>query len=179
MLRLAIGLVFIVVPMLELLLLIKIGQGIGALPTVALVIGTALTGAFIISRQSLTVVSRTLEALSQGRAPVEPVLDGLFLMAAGALMLTPGLITDVVGLALLVPPLRRRIARAVMRWALSRPGVHIETFTSDPGGPGGPGGRRRPAGDGTVIEGEFERIDERPIDRPGKRQGNSGRRPST
>jgi len=174
MLRLAIGLVFIVVPMLELLLLIKVGQGIGALPTLALVIGTALTGAFIISRQSLTVVNRTLEALSQGRTPVEPVVDGLFLMVAGALMLTPGLITDVVGLALLVPPLRRLIARAVMRWALRRTEVHIETFTAG----SGPGGRRRPADDGTVIEGEFERIDERPVERQGKPRGNGGRRPS-
>jgi UPF0716 protein FxsA len=177
MLRLAIGLVFIIVPMLELLLLIKIGQGIGALPTLALVMGTALTGAFIISRQSLTAVSRTLEALSQGRTPVEPVVDGLFLMVAGALMLTPGLITDVVGLALLVPPLRRLIARGVMRWALKRTEFHIETFTAGPGRPGGPGGGRRPPDNGTVIEGEFERIDERPVERPGRPHGNSGRRP--
>jgi len=116
MLRLTVGLVFLVVPMLELLLLIKIGQGIGALPTVALVIGTALTGAYIISRQSLAVVSRALEALSQGRTPMEPVLDGLFLMVAGALLLTPGLITDALALVLLVPPLRRLIARPAMRW---------------------------------------------------------------
>jgi UPF0716 protein FxsA len=169
MLRLAVGLVFIVVPMLELLLLIKVGQGIGALPTLALVVGTALTGAFIISRQSLAVVSRTLEALSEGRAPVEPVVDGLFLLVAGALMLTPGLITDVVALALLVPPLRRLIARAAVRWALRRTKVHIETFTSGTG----PRGGRPSRDDGSVIEGEFERIDERPIRPP----GNDGRRP--
>jgi len=168
MLRLAVGLIFVVVPMLELLLLIKIGQSIGALPTVALVVGTALTGAFIISRQSLTVVGRSLEALSNGRTPVEPVLDGLFLLVAGALMLTPGLITDVVALALLVPPLRRRIARAAMRWALRRTQAHLETFTTD----AGPERRRPSAGDSSIIEGEFERIDERPL-RP--RGGGSGR----
>jgi UPF0716 protein FxsA len=170
MLRLAVGLVFIVVPMLELLLLIKIGQEIGALPTVALVISTALTGAFIISRQSLTVVSRTLEALSEGRTPVEPAVDGLFLMVAGALLLTPGLITDVAALVLLVPPLRRLIARAAMRWALRRTRAHIETFTAD----ADPRGWRPSAEDGSVIEGEFERIDERPV-RP---QGKRGRHPS-
>jgi UPF0716 protein FxsA len=152
-----------------LVLLIKIGQGIGALPTLALVIGTALTGAFIISRQSLSVVSRTLEALSGGRTPVEPVVDGLFLMVAGALLLTPGLITDVVALALLVPPLRRLIARAAMRWALRRTKVHIQTFTADDGGRGW----RPSAGDGTVIDGEFERVDERRVGPP----GNRGRRP--
>ncbi len=171
MLRLAVGLVFIVVPMLELLLLIEIGRGIGTLPTLALVIGTALTGAFIISRQGLAVVSRTLEALSEGRPPLEPVLDGLFLLVAGALMLTPGLITDVVALALLAPPLRRRIARAVMRWALRRTRVHIETFTAR----SGPRGGRSPADDGTVIEGEFERVDERPV-RP---RGNSDSSPKS
>jgi UPF0716 protein FxsA len=171
MLRLAVGLVFIVVPMLELLLLIQIGQSIGALPTVALVVGTALTGAFIISRQSLAVVSRTLEALSDGRTPVEPVLDGLFLLAAGALLLTPGLITDVVALALLVPPLRRLIARAAMRWALRRTRVHIETFTARTG----PEGWRPTVDDGGVIEGEFERIDERPA-RP-RGDGGPSRKP--
>ena len=168
MLRLAVGLVFIVVPMLELLLLIEIGQSIGALPTVALVVGTALTGAFIISRQSLAVVSRTLEGLSDGRTPVEPVLDGLFLLVAGALLLTPGLITDVLALALLVPPLRRLIARAAMRWALRRTRVHIETFTAHTGRQGW----HPSADDGAVIEGEFERIDEKPV---GPRGDNSGR----
>jgi UPF0716 protein FxsA len=170
MLRLAVGLVFIVVPMLELVLLIKIGQGIGTLPTLALVIGTALTGAFIISRQSLSVVSRTLEALSDGRAPVEPVVDGLFLMVAGALLLTPGLITDVVALALLVPPLRRLIARTAMRWALQRTKVHIQTFTAG----AGPSGWRPPGNEGSVIDGEFERVEERPVRPPhisGRRSG--------
>jgi UPF0716 protein FxsA len=162
MLRLAIGLVFIVVPMLELLLLIEIGQEIGTLPTVALVIGTALTGAFIISRQSLAVVSRTLEALSHGRPPLEPVLDGLFLLVAGALLLTPGLITDLFALLLLIPPVRRVVARGAMHWALRRTKVHMETFTVR----SEPDGWRPPTDDGSVIEGEFERIDERPS-RPG------------
>src|SRR5262245_8614267 len=151
MLRLAVGLAFIVVPMLELLLLINIGQSIGTLPTVALVVGTALTGAVIISRQSLTVVSRTLEALSDRRAPVEPVLDGLFLLVAGVLLLTPGLITDVLALVLLVPPLRRLIARAAMRWALRRTRVHIETYKAG----ADPEGWRPSTDNGAIIEGEF------------------------
>jgi UPF0716 protein FxsA len=167
MLRLAIGLIFIVVPVLELMLLIRIGQGIGVLPTVALVLTTALTGAFIISRQGLGVVSRTLEALSDGRAPVQPVLDGLFLLVAGALLLTPGLMTDVLALALLIPPVRRAVARAGMRWLLRRTRVHIDTFSSQ-GREGGPRrSRRPPAHDASVIEGEFERLDERPM-KPGR-----------
>ncbi|MBO0764659.1 MAG: FxsA family protein [Hyphomicrobiaceae bacterium] len=170
MLRLAVGLAFIVVPMLELVLLLKIGQAIGVWPTVALVITTALTGAYIISRQSLRVVSRALEALSEGRVPVEPVLDGLFLLVAGALLLTPGLATDVVALVLLVPPARRAIARASMRWLLRRTRVRVKRYT-DAGRENweeprprdqGPPGRGR---NGPVIDVDYERMDNKPADR--------------
>jgi UPF0716 protein FxsA len=173
LLRLAVGLVFIVVPMLELMLLIKIGQGIGVLATVALVIGTALTGAFIISRQSMAVITRTLEAASQGRPPIAPVLDGLFLMVAGVLLLTPGLITDVFALALLVPPVRRAVARAAVRWVLRRADIRIKPYRPEGGTGAGPERARPPTGlgDGPVIEGEFERVDERPAPRRHGRPG--------
>ena len=154
MLRLAVGLAFIIVPVLELVLLIKIGQGIGVWATVALVLGTALTGAVIISRQSLAVVRRTLEAVSEGRPPVEPVLDGLFLLMAGALLLTPGLITDAVALVLLVPPLRRLIGRASMRWMVRRTRARVATYGSRRRKPH-PSPQRR---DGPVIDVEFERV---------------------
>lgn len=170
MLRLTIGLIFIVVPVLDLMLLIKIGQGIGVLGTVALVLCTALAGAFVISRQSLAVVSRTLEALSEGRPPLEPVLDGLALLLAGALLVTPGLVTDLAALALLAPPLRRAIARAGMRWLVRRTRLHVETTDGFDGGrQSGPRGPRGPGfDDGPVIEGEFKRLDETP-QRPGRR----------
>ena len=85
------GLFLIVVPVLELALLVKTGQVIGVWPTLALVVTAAFTGHSIISRQSFTVLRQTLEAMSEGRPPVAQVLDGLFLMLAGALFLTPGL----------------------------------------------------------------------------------------
>jgi UPF0716 protein FxsA len=171
MLRLAVGLAFILVPMLELVLLLKIGQAIGVWPTVALVIGTALTGAYIISRQSLRMVSSALEALSEGRVPVEPVLDGVFLLVAGALLLTPGLATDVVALVLLVPPARRAIARASMRWLLRRTrvraGRHTDAAWEEWEEPPQSGDRRPPGGgrNGPVIEVDYERVDEKPADR--------------
>jgi UPF0716 protein FxsA len=167
MLRLAVGLGFIVVPMLELVLLIKLGQTIGIGATLALVISTALTGAFIISRQSLRVVSGALEALSAGRLPVEPVLDGLFLLVAGALLLTPGLATDVVALALLVPPLRLEVARASMRWLLRRTRVRVKRH-GYADGEGPPSQDRRspsPSRNGPVIDVEYERVDEKPAGR--------------
>ena len=187
LLRLAVGLVVIIVPVLELMLLIKIGQGIGALATAALVLFTALTGAYIISRQSLAVVTRTIEAASEGRPPVEPVLDGLFLMVAGALLLTPGLLTDVVALALLVPPVRRAVARATVRWLLRRADVRLTTYTRDeraeqepprPSGAGhgaDQGGLGAGLGDGPIIDGEFERVDERPASQRNGPRRNNGR----
>ncbi|HEY1243356.1 MAG TPA: FxsA family protein [Hyphomicrobiaceae bacterium] len=168
MLRLAVGLAFILVPMLELVLLLKIGQAIGVWLTVALVIATALTGAYIISRQSLRVVSRALEALSEGRVPIEPVLDGVFLLVAGALLLTPGPATDMVALVLLVPPARRAIARASMRWLLRRTRVRAWRYTdADWDEPPRSGDRRPPGGgrSGPVIDVDCERVDERPADR--------------
>lgn len=160
MLRLAIGLAFVVVPVLELALLIKTGQVIGVWATVALVVTTALTGAMIISRQSLSVLRRTLEAASEGRPPVAPVLDGLCLLLAGALLLTPGLLTDAVALALLVPPVRRAVARAGMRWLLRGAQVRVKVY----GGQTAPGSppERPGTDDGPVIEGEFRRLDEDP-----------------
>jgi UPF0716 protein FxsA len=162
MLPLAVGLVFIAVPVLELALLIEIGRSIGVWATVALVLATALAGALIISRQSLAVVRQALEAASEGRPPVAPVLDGLFLMLAGALLLTPGLITDAVALLLLVPPLRRAVAFWCVRRLVDSGRVHVEVHT----GTAGPDGPSRRGGAGPVIEGEFERVDEAPAGPP-------------
>jgi UPF0716 protein FxsA len=159
--RLAVGLAFIVVPVLELALLIKTGQVIGVWATVALVVTTALTGAMIISRQSLSVLRRTLQAASEGRPPVAPVLDGLFLLVAGALLLTPGLLTDAVALALLVPPVRRAVARAGVRWLLRGAQVRVKVYRGQTAS-GPPRGRPGADDDGPVIEGEFRRLDEDP-----------------
>ncbi|NJO34313.1 MAG: FxsA family protein [Rhodospirillales bacterium] len=142
--------------MLELALLIKIGQWIGVWTTVALVVTMAFTGILIISQQSFTVLRRTLESASEGRPPVAPVLDGLFLMVAGALFLTPGLMTDVLALLLLVPPIRQ----AVARWSIG----HLLRTRMDLGDEDerAPEERHRPASspEGPVIEGEFERLGE-------------------
>jgi UPF0716 protein FxsA len=110
MLRFAVGLVTIAVPVVELGLLIKIGQHIGMAATLTMVVGAGIVGAVIISRQSTAVLHQALEAASEGKMASAPVLDGLFLILAGVLFVTPGVITDVFALALLVPPLRRGIA---------------------------------------------------------------------
>lgn len=168
MIRLVVGLSLIAVPVLELALLIKLGQRIGVWATVALVVATAFAGILIISQQSFTVLRKTLEAVSEGRPPVLPVMDGLFLMLAGALLLTPGLITDALALLLLVPPIRRVIAH----WCIGHLVVHAQDLGADedpaPAGPATPR-RRQGSRDGPIIEGEFERLDETPT---GPRRGN-------
>jgi UPF0716 protein FxsA len=158
MIRLVVGLFLIVVPVLELAVLIKIGQWIGVWATVALVIITAFTGILIISQQSFTVLRRTLEAVSEGRPPVAQVLDGLFLMTAGALLLTPGLITDALALLLLVPPIRH----AVARWSMGQLLRHAPVDADDQQSRASAEQHRRPetAREGPVIEGEFERLGE-------------------
>jgi len=166
MLRVVLGLIFIVLPLLELTLLIKTGQLVGFWATLAMVVGAGLLGALILSRQSLAALRRTMEAAERGRPPVAPALDGAFLMLAGALLITPGFLTDVIALLLLVPPLRRGVARWTVKRVLRRGGFHGDTL----GTPGEPD-RRRPhpstvhGGEGPIIEGEFERLGEKPTDR--------------
>ena len=153
MTRLFLGLMLILLPAAELAVLIKTGQAIGVWATVALVIGMGFAGLLVLSRQSFTVLRRTLESMSEGRPLVEPVLDGLFLMLAGGLLVMPGLISDAVALVLLVPPIRRAIARWSIRRVLENPNVRV---TIDEGAEP----PRRPTGQGPTIEGEFQRVDE-------------------
>lgn len=117
---------FTVVPLLELYLLIRVGDVIGVWPTVALVVFTGALGAFLTRLEGLRVLRRVQEDFQQGRVPTAGLLDGLLVVVAGAVLLTPGLITDAVGFFLLVPPGRRLVrdyvvAAAARRFGVSRP----------------------------------------------------------
>ena len=118
----------------------------------------AFTGLLIISQQSLSVFRQSLEAMSQGRPPVAQVLDGLFLMIAGALLLMPGFITDALAVVLLVPPLRRAIGRWGIERILAHAHVDDEPRSGRPGAHDAWDGGPR---EGPVIDGEFERLGER------------------
>jgi UPF0716 protein FxsA len=178
--RLALLIVFIVFPLLEIALLVKLGSMFGFWPTFALVIGTAVLGSSILHHQGFAVLRRSQAALAEGHPPVEPVVDGLFLLIAGMFLITPGLITDSVGLVLLVPPVRRYIAR----WSVKKfleggfiTGAIIKEqgepqWSDTPDQPRGtinPQARRpSPRANAPVIDGEFERVDETTA-RPGQR----------
>ena len=172
-----IGLILVALafPLLEIAVLIKVGQSIGFWWTVLLLAGTGVAGGLIVHQQGLSAARRAVEAINEGRPPIEPVVDSLMLMVAGTLLLIPGLITDVAGLALLVPPLRRAIARSALRRMISGADIRVETREwRSPGREeereGGPARQApiRPTS-GNVIDGEWERVEEpKP---PGERTG--------
>ncbi len=93
-------------PTLELYLLIQVGSGIGALPTVGLVLFTAGLGAWLVRHQGLSTLMRVQAAIQRGEVPALDMLQGALLLLAGLLLLIPGFLTDAVGFLLLVPPLR-------------------------------------------------------------------------
>ena len=95
--------VFVIVPIVELYLLIKVGGYIGALNTVLLVIATALLGALLIRQEGIRTLRQINQSLSQGIIPAEEVVDGLLIFAGGVLLLTPGVLTDLLALWLLIP----------------------------------------------------------------------------
>lgn len=121
-------LLFTLIPLIELYLLIRIGGLVGVWPTVALVVFTGALGAALTRVQGLRVLRRVQNEWGQGRVPTEELLDGLLILIAGAVLLTPGLITDGFGFFLLSPPGRKVIRRAITRVAGrrfvgSQPGV--------------------------------------------------------
>ncbi len=159
MARFVLAFILIGLPLLELALLVKTGQVIGFWATLAMVIGAGVIGALVLSRQSLAVVRRTREAVAQGRPPVAPVLDGAFLLLAGVLLITPGFLTDVLGLLLLVPPIRRGVARWSVRRLVRSAHARISTPRAGVEGESKPPPSTTGA-EGPIIEGEFERLGE-------------------
>src|SRR3954449_4896587 len=99
-------LIFIVVPIAEIYVIIQVGQAIGALWTILLLIADSIIGARLLSWQGRRAWLRFQEALASGRVPHREVLDGVLIILGGAFLLTPGFITDVFGLLLLIPPTR-------------------------------------------------------------------------
>ncbi len=102
-------LLFTLVPIAELAILIQIGGLIGLGPTLGLVIGTGAAGAWLARREGLRSWRAVQSELAQGRLPAEELVHGLLVLLAGVVLLTPGVLTDLLGLALLVRPLRRRL----------------------------------------------------------------------
>jgi UPF0716 protein FxsA len=100
---------FLLVPLVEIYLLIQVGGIIGVIPTISLVVFTAVLGALILRFQGFTILQRVRSTLAQGEIPAIEMLEGVVLLISGALLLTPGFFTDTLGFLCLIPSLRRRL----------------------------------------------------------------------
>lgn len=108
-------LAFILIPIVELAILIKVGQAIGVLNTVLIVIFTGMAGAFLARTQGLITLMRIQQDINEGVMPTEKLIDGVMILCGGMLLLTPGLISDVIGLMALIPFTRGLIKRWIKR----------------------------------------------------------------
>jgi UPF0716 protein FxsA len=149
-------LLFIVVPIAELALIITVGREIGVGWTVLLLLADAVLGSMLARSQGRIAWRRFSEAVQAGRPPAREVIDGALVLLGGALLLTPGFLTDLFGVALLLPP-----TRAVARRILVKRLAHrmVVSMTA----PRGPGGRGPRPGDveGSAIEVEPRELEER------------------
>jgi UPF0716 protein FxsA len=102
---------FILVPIAELYVIIQVGEAIGVLPTVAILVADSIIGAVLLRTQSRVAWRRFTAAISEGRVPAREVLDGVLVIAGGLALLTPGFLTDIVGVLCLLPPTRALIRR--------------------------------------------------------------------
>ena len=157
---------FIAVPVVEIALFIEVGGWIGLWPTIAVVIVTAFAGTTLLRLQGLAVLQRAQESAARNELPVAEVFDGLCLLIAGVLLLTPGFFTDALGFLLFVPPFRRLAGAAVWRWLVRSGKVSVSMGGSRPGagssGSSGPGGADGRPDSGPVIDGDYEEVDPPP-----------------
>lgn len=167
--RLVSLLVLVAWPLLEIGLLIKAGQALGFWPVLGIVIGTAVLGGAVIANNGLAMAFKVQEAMARGEPPVVEMMDGAMVALAGFLLMTPGLAADAVGLVLLIPPVRRLVARRLLRLSLGLSEAGPAAGRASPRRPAPGAGERRGNGDGPIIEGEFERLDERTLD-PARRK---------
>lgn len=136
-------LLFTLIPVIELVLLIQVGQYIGTGPTIGIILGTALLGAYLGKREGLTVWRSFQQKLRQGQMPGHELLDGMIVLIAGALLLTPGVLTDLAGILGLLPPSRawlrqqvlKRLQKRMVRGGDLTGFAHYSVYTHEPAPP--------------------------------------------
>ncbi|MDF2375626.1 MAG: FxsA family protein [Verrucomicrobiales bacterium] len=143
---------FITIPVLELCIFLMLGSKIGIPTTLAIIVITAVLGAWLTKSQGLKALTKYQAALSQGRLPHEEVMDGLLILIAGAVLLTPGFLTDAIGFSLLVPTVRDFVKSIAKAYLSGRVTVVGETM----------GAPRPQPGASKVINIEAEVVDDSP-----------------
>ena len=137
-------LLFLLVPLIEIGLFIQVGGAIGLWPTLGIVVLTAILGTVLLRSQGLAVLSQLQQSMNELQNPAEPLAHGAMVLFSGALLLTPGFFTDVVGLSFMVPGVRR----AVYRYLRAR--VNVQSFTYG----------EAPRGPNDIIDADYEEVDE-------------------
>ncbi len=135
----------VAVPIIEIGVFIQVGGIIGLWPTIAVIFLTAAIGAGLLRAQGLAEMFRAQEVMARGEMPLAEVFDGLCLLFAGVLLLTPGFVTDAVGFLLFIPPLRIILRRGVASFVAARGGIHVQ----------GAAAAHTDTEDASVIDGEF------------------------
>jgi UPF0716 protein FxsA len=145
---------FILVPIIEIAVFIEVDSQIGLLPTIGIVVLTAVIGTGLLRQQGLSVVFRIQENLQADRIPVRELFDGICLVIAGLLLLTPGFVTDAIGFLLFVAPLRRSLGNYVGQQFIQKANVRFHQQESD-----SHTDMQSSPSSGPVIDGEFKEVD--------------------
>jgi UPF0716 protein FxsA len=122
----SIFLLVLLVPFIEIYLLLKVGGIIGAFPTIFLVVFTAALGTWLLRQQGFATFQRLQANLAQWTIPAYEMIEGPIILVGGVLLLTPGFITDILGIACLIPQLRRKIAQYIIENHLVQTGGHFQ-----------------------------------------------------
>lgn len=159
-------LVFIIVPIIEIAVLMQIGELIGGWPTVGVVILTAWLGAVFVKQQGLATIQNLQLKMAQGELPSQEIVAGLLLLVAGVLLVTPGFVTDFFGLSLLIPQVRLAIVKKLQKHLVMQANIQGQFHTYQQNSFQSDQASNQPFGDehivaskheGKTLDGEFER----------------------
>jgi len=146
------ALLFLAIPIVEIYLLIQVGSIIGVFPTILMVVGTAVLGAFLLRQQGLSTLTRFQNNMAQGQLPAMEILEGIILLVGGALLMTPGFFTDTIGFLCLLPFSRRAIVHVLVRHSIVKVTGAASSYTSTK--------QQAKTAAGSVYEGEFTKKDD-------------------
>ena len=147
-------LAFFSIPIVEMYLLIEVAERIEALPTILLVMLTAVLGVSLIRQQGLSTLTKGIRRLNQAEIPAAEIIEGVLLAVAGAFLITPGFLTDFIGFMIIIPVIRRITALMLLKRMAAR--ADFRTKGSDLRG----GSNKTRDASGSVIEGEYEKKDQ-------------------
>lgn len=163
------AILFLVIPVIEIFFLIKVGEVIGAFPTIILVVLTAVIGAGLLRQQGLSTLARFQQNMGKGKIPAKEIVEGVLLAVGGALLMTPGFVTDTMGFLCLLPFSRQAIASEIVKRSAHKMkdginaqmgGFTYQSYTQS----SNPNNDR----DDNIYEGEYTEVDDDPQILPGK-----------